>query len=308
LPSADSLREKEDAAVETSTVENTARLGSAGGGTAGGGKPRIPSGERAADGVVLARPERVRRPPGGEASTADNRAFRDVEAFAASTAHTFNNVLTGILGNLQLLERRSKNDRPARQLIRAALAAARRGNDCTMLLNAFAYRHEPVPQPCDIGGVLAGMDKALRRTVGKKIKIDYAPAGDLPRVEVDPDQFQAAILNLANNARDAMPDGGTMTVQTGLFVGDHAMAAPPLPFDEGFFVSVGVADTGCGIPAGDLEQIAEPFFTTKPAGRHAGLGLCMVREFVERSGGYLVVNSEESHGSIFRIYLPILHG
>jgi len=294
--------------VEATTVNREMRIGKLGIGNPGDRKFDISPGGLSGGGVILAKPDRVRRQHDADAPAADDRAQETVDGFAASTAHAFNNILAGILGNLQLIERGTKTDRQVQRLVRAAIAAARRGNDLTMLLNAFAHRRDPTPGPCDIDAVVAGMDKTLRRAAGKKVKIDRVLAGNLPQIETDPDLLQAAILNLAINAREAMPDGGTMTVRTALFSGDDAVAARHLPSDGDSYACICVADTGCGIPPGDVERIGEPFFTTKPSGRNAGLGLCMVRGFVERSGGYLVVNSEEGHGSAFRIYLPIGNG
>jgi len=220
-------------------------------------------------------------------------------------AHDFNNLLGIIIGNIDLLrERLSKDAKEADELAQEVAEAALRGAELVRQLLAFARRQPLEPKRVDANELIAHCAKLLRRTLEENIEVTVKFGDDVWPIVVDPTQLEAAITNLATNARDAMPEGGRLTISTGNASLDADYAEQHADVVPGDYVVIGVRDTGTGIPAATLEKIFEPFFTTKPEGRGTGLGLSMVFGFLQQSGGHINVYSEEDAGTIFRLYLP----
>ncbi|WP_440997577.1 PAS domain S-box protein [Arhodomonas sp. SL1] len=219
-------------------------------------------------------------------------------------AHDFNNLLTVILGNADLLTRMlADQDRP-RQLAELVLTTAERAAELTNRLLTFARRQPLQPEPTDINALVGGMEDLLRRTLGGNIELRLLCAAALPPAEIDPGQLESALLNLCLNARDAMPAGGRLTVETDTIVLDADYAAQRSEVVPGEYVLVAVSDTGEGIPEGRLENVFDPFYTTKAEGKGTGLGLSMVYGFAKQSGGHVNIYSEPGQGTTVRLYLP----
>jgi len=221
-------------------------------------------------------------------------------------AHDFNNLLTVILGNADLLREELRQDSRLRPLADMIGTAAESGASLTQRLLAFARRQMLEPRPVDVNQQVAAMDEMLRRTLGEHIELEAVRAAGLWQALVDPAQFENALLNLCLNARDAMPNGGRLTIETANatigddYVQQHAEAEP------GQYVMLAVSDTGAGIPAEHLQHIFEPFFSTKnkDQGKGTGLGLAMVYGFIRQSRGVINVYSEPGQGTTFKVYLP----
>ncbi|MFL5046727.1 MAG: ATP-binding protein, partial [Xanthobacteraceae bacterium] len=221
-------------------------------------------------------------------------------------AHDFNNLLTAILLNADVLADRMSDDK-LRPLAEATRMAAERGADLTKRLLAFGRRQTLEPRPTDVNGLVAGMEQLMRRTLGEHIAIDIRAAPDLWPATVDPGQLEAAVVNLALNARDAMPQGGRITIETGNVEIDEGYAALNADVRPGDYIMIGVSDTGTGMPADVLSRAFEPFFTTKEVGKGTGLGLSMIYGFVKQSGGHARIYSEVGVGTVVRLYLPRSH-
>ncbi|MAU59435.1 MAG: hypothetical protein CMI62_01755 [Parvibaculum sp.] len=219
-------------------------------------------------------------------------------------AHDFNNLLTVILGNGEMLERDETINPRSRQLAQTVVTAAERGADLTKRLLAFARRQPLEPKVIDVNKLIHGIEGLLRRTLNEDIDLEIAGAGGLWRAEIDPGQLEAALVNLAVNARDAMPDGGRLTIETSNATLDDSYADAHSDVTPGQYVMVSVTDTGSGMSKETLERAFEPFFTTKGAGRGSGLGLSMVFGFVKQSGGHAKIYSELGEGTCVKIYLP----
>ena len=219
-------------------------------------------------------------------------------------AHDFNNLLTVILGNLQLLEPWLESDARLSKRVRAASDAALRGAELTKRLLAFARRQVLEPEVVDVNELVSGMDELLRRTLGEAIEIKTALAGDLWSARVDVNQLESALLNLAINARDAMPKGGKLTIETANIRLEDEYVARYSYVVPGDYVMLAVTDTGSGMPPADLKKVFEPFFTTKEAGKGSGLGLSMVYGFIKQLDGHVNIYSEEGHGTTVKLYLP----
>jgi signal transduction histidine kinase len=219
-------------------------------------------------------------------------------------AHDFNNLLTVILGSAELLAEQLEHDPDLLQLAEATRLAAERGGDLTRSLLAFARRQPLDPRPTDVGSELRRIEMLLRRTLGEHVECRFDLAADLPPAPVDPAQLEAALLNLVLNARDAMPDGGLLTVETAATQLDAAYAAQHEEVVAGDYVGIAVTDTGFGMAPEVLAQVFEPFFTTKEFGRGSGLGLSMVYGFVKQSRGHVRVYSEPGQGTTVKLYLP----
>ena len=219
-------------------------------------------------------------------------------------AHDFNNGLAVIIGNLDLLGRLIKADRTAKDLCDEARDGALRCADLIRLLLAFARRQPLHPRQIDVNELARRTARLLARTLGEDITVSLHLGVTIPPVVADPAQLEAALTNLANNARDAMPRGGRLdiTTTTAMIDAQYAILHPEVV--PGRCVLIEVSDTGSGIPPEIIASIFEPFFTTKEHGRGSGLGLSMVFGFVKQSGGHVAVYSEPGHGSTFRIYLP----
>ena len=219
-------------------------------------------------------------------------------------AHDFNNLLGIIIGNLDLLRETLAPQGDAAEMARDALDAAMRGADLTRRLLAFARRQPLQPKRADVNALIADITKLLARTLGEDVEIEFERAAGLWPVVVDPVQLGAAITNLANNARDAMPDGGRLIIATRNIHLDADYAALHLDATPGDYVVIEVTDTGTGIPPELQSRIFDPFFTTKESGRGTGLGLSMVFGFLRQSGGHVTIYSELGSGTTFRLHLP----
>ncbi|WP_406854167.1 ATP-binding protein [Alsobacter sp. KACC 23698] len=217
-------------------------------------------------------------------------------------AHDFNNLLTVVIGNLEMLLRRlGPEDARARRSALLAKEGALRAAMLTQRLLAFSRRQPLEPRRVDLNQLVRGMTELVHRTLGEKISVQTRTEPDLPAVDVDPNQLESAILNLAVNARDAMPQGGELVVSTArVEVEADGGAAPP-----GSYVAVSVSDTGSGIPAELQDKVFEPFFTTKPHGQGTGLGLSQVYGFIQQSGGHVLLTSEPGHGATITMLLPL---
>ena len=222
-------------------------------------------------------------------------------------AHDFNNLLTSIVGALELLQRRVEAGRTEglQRYADIAVASARRAGALTQRLLAFARRQPLDPRPTDANRLVAGMEELLRRTLGPAVTLEMVLSGGLWPTLCDSNQLESAILNLAINARDAMPDGGRLTVETANAHLDEAYArAEGGEVRPGQYTALSVTDTGAGMAPEVIARAFEPFFTTKPIGQGTGLGLSMVYGFAKQSDGHVRIYSEVGQGTTFRLYLP----
>ena len=219
-------------------------------------------------------------------------------------AHDFNNLLTVILGNAEALADRLSHDQQSRMLAEMTRTAAERGSDLTNRLLAFARQQALVPKPCDVADLLTRMEGLIRRVVDDNIEIICEGKDGLQDVLVDRSQLETAILNIAVNARDAMPDGGSLIVSTGNVMLDDSNADLGSETKPGAFVEIALRDTGRGMDKETLARAFEPFFTTKSLGESSGLGLSMVYGFIRQSHGHVTITSEAGEGTIVRLYLP----
>lgn len=222
-------------------------------------------------------------------------------------AHDFNNLLAIIIGSLNLLEDRTEEER-ARKLVSSALRASRRGAELTQRLLAFGRRQALVKEQTNANELVEGITDLLTRTLGVGIEIIPKLGDNLWSMEVDRGQLENALLNLAINARDAMPDGGTLTIETSNILLGKDYARRHQDVEPGAFVMISVIDSGVGMSAKVVERAIEPFFTTKKEGAGSGLGLSMIYGFANQSGGHLSIYSEPGHGTAVRIYLPAMDG
>jgi len=227
-----------------------------------------------------------------------------VGQLTGGVAHDFNNLLAVILGNLQLIERRLGDDERQRKRVETAIHATLRGADLIERLLAFSRRQTLEPKDVDLNELVSGMTELSRRTLGEMIEIDLRLSSDLEPTHIDPGQLENALLNLAVNARDAMPGGGRLTIETANIDVDERYAAGHPGMSSGRFVLLTVADTGTGMSPDVLQHVFEPFFTTKEVGKGTGLGLSMVYGFAKQSGAYIDIRSEEGHGTAVDLYLP----
>ena len=240
------------------------------------------------------------------------RQSQKMEAIGQLTgglAHDFNNLLTGILGNLDLLEMRLGQGRVAdlERYIIAARGIVQRASTLTHRLLAFARRQTLDPKPTDINRLVAGMEELIRRTMGELYQIEVVRAAGLWAAYIDRNQLENALLNLCINARDAMPNGGRLTIETAnRWLDEHLARRRDLP--AGQYVSLSVTDTGTGMPPEVAERVFDPFFTTKSADKGTGLGLSMIHGFMRQSGGEIRVYSEVGRGTTMCLYLPRHYG
>jgi PAS domain S-box-containing protein len=219
-------------------------------------------------------------------------------------AHDYNNLLGVVLGNLQLLERSLDHDVALSRKVHTAMRAAMRGADLTRRLLALARREILDPNVVDLNRQLTGLADLMQRTLGESIEVRMVQAHDLWRTRVDAGQFENAILNLAINARDAMDNGGRLTVRTQNVLLDATFTGTYPQLEPGEYVSVSVADNGVGIEPDVLSRVFEPFFTTKESGKGSGLGLAMVRGFAEQAGGVATIASQVGRGTTVQLLLP----
>lgn len=218
-------------------------------------------------------------------------------------AHDFNNHLAIIIGNLDLLREMRSADGPQVELVQDALDAALKGSELTRRLLAFARRAPLRPERIDVNQLIGNITRLLSRTLGEDIEIHLNLDPAIPPVVADPAQLETAIANLANNARDAMPQGGQLVLTTGNQELDEEYAAAHAEVAPGTYVMIEVSDTGHGMPSEVASRIFEPFYTTKGPGKGTGLGLSMVFGFLKQSGGHINVYSEPNRGTTFRLYI-----
>jgi PAS domain S-box-containing protein len=253
--------------------------------------------------------ERTAELMAAEATLRQSQKMEAVGQLTGGLAHDFNNLLTGIVGSLELLETRITQGRAndLHRYVQVAQTAAKRAAALTHRLLAFSRRQTLDPKPTDMNRLVDDMDELIRRTVGPAVTVNVVGAPDLWVVLADPNQLENALLNLCINARDAMPDGGSLTIETTNCLLDGA-AAKALELQPGAYVSLSVTDTGIGMTADVIACAFDPFFTTKPIGEGTGLGLSMVYGFVRQSGGQARIASEPGKGTNVRLYLPRTFG
>jgi PAS domain S-box-containing protein len=239
-----------------------------------------------------------------EAQLRQSQKMESVGQLTGGVAHDFNNMLAVITGTIDILAE-AVSDRPQLAAIAKLISeAADRGAELTGHLLAFARKQPLQPREIDANALMIESEKLLRRTLGEQVEIELRLETDVWPALIDPTQLTTALLNLAVNARDAMPDGGKLTLETKNVVLDQSYARANAEVQAGDYVLIAVSDTGGGIPEAIRQKIFEPFFTTKEVGRGTGLGLSMVYGFVKQSGGHIKVYSEEGHGTTFKLYLP----
>jgi signal transduction histidine kinase/CheY-like chemotaxis protein len=241
-----------------------------------------------------------------------------VGRLAGGIAHDFNNLLTIILGNLEMMRRRIDAAKPdqmvgelVQRLARPLAFAVQGGQSAAQLtqrLLAFSRKQPLAPVVLDLNRLTSGMSELLRHTLGETLELEVILAGGLWPTLADPSQIESAILNLCVNARDAMPNGGKLTLETANIFLDDIYVQQFGDLTAGQYVLLSVTDTGAGIPPDVLSQVFEPFFTTRPHGEGSGLGLAMVHGFVKQSGGHVRIYSEVGQGTTVKIYLPRAQG
>jgi signal transduction histidine kinase len=219
-------------------------------------------------------------------------------------AHDFNNLLTVVMGNMELLLDDPITPADHRSAMEMTVQAARRGADLTQKMLAFSRRQPLRPETIALDSIIPEMEGLLRRALGDHIELETHVSREMWKTHVDRTQLETAILNLAVNARDAMPNGGRLTIEAENTELDDTFASTNEIPRVGSYVSLTITDTGTGMPQDVLKRVFEPFFTTKEVGRGSGLGLSMVYGFVRQSGGYVKIYSEEGQGTTVRLYLP----
>lgn len=235
------------------------------------------------------------------------RQAQKMEAIGQLTggiAHDFNNMLAGVIGSLNLVQRRiSRGDFDVDKFIEGGLDSAYRAASLTQRLLQFSRQSPLEPVSLDVNRLVSGLTDLLTRTLGERIRVETVLSAGLWNAKADPVQLENVILNLAVNARDAMPDGGNLTIETSNAFVDETYAAEN-QLQTGQFVLIAAGDTGHGIPPDILAKVFDPFFTTKPVGKGTGLGLSQVFGFAKQSGGHVKIYSEVSHGTTVKLYLP----
>jgi CheY-like chemotaxis protein len=220
-------------------------------------------------------------------------------------AHDFNNLLTPIVGALDVLRRQHQGDDRALRLIEGAMQGAGRATVLVQRLLTFARRQHLETRAVDVGGLVGGMEELIQRSIGPHIEVSLAVAPDLPPAQVDPNQLELAVLNLAVNARDAMEGGGALSVEVAeLNVGGDEVEG----LKGGRYIRLSVSDTGQGMDAATLARAVEPFFTTKEVGKGTGLGLSMIHGLAAQSGGTLRLRSQPGKGTTAELWLPVSDG
>ncbi len=237
------------------------------------------------------------------------RQLQKMEAVGQLTggiAHDFNNMLAVIIGGLNLVQRRlARGDADVGRYVEAAMDGATRAATLTQRLLAFSRQQPLQPEPLAVNDLVAGMSEMLRRTLGDEVRLETVLAGGLWKTKADAGQLENALLNLAVNARDAMPEGGRLTVETANAHLDEAYACDN-DAKPGQYVLIAVTDTGTGMPPEVAARAFDPFFTTKGVGKGTGLGLSQTFGFVKQSAGHIKIYSESGHGTTFKVYLPRL--
>ncbi len=280
----------------------------------------VPANDRSFE--IIARPLEARHRPEGWVLVARDvtreRAIQQriqrqerlavVGQLAAGIAHDFNNLLTAIIGFAQLMGNELSPDDPLQESLGKVLDSGRRAANLVRQLLAFSRKQVIQPQVLDLNHVVADMDKMLRRIIGEDVQLKSNPAPDLWPVKVDPTQIEQVIVNLVVNARDAMPEGGRLIIETANVVLSEPYGDGQTEMEPGEHVLLAVSDTGIGMRSEVQARIFEPFFTTKKRGRGTGLGLSTVYGIVKQSGGHIEVYSEKGIGTTFKVYLPQARG
>ncbi|MBV8754790.1 MAG: response regulator [Hyphomicrobiales bacterium] len=255
--------------------------------------------------------EATRQRDVAEEALRQSQKMEAIGHLTGGVAHDFNNLLTVVMGNIELAQRQLENwtegaqDRMHRTLAQA-MRGAQRGAMLTQRLLAFSRRQPLSPKPLDLNKLVGGLTEFLRRSLGETVELQTVGAAGLWKVEADPVQLEAALLNLAVNARDAMPNGGKLTIETANVQLDPDYCRRHAEVKPGPYVQIAVTDTGTGMSRQVLDRAFEPFFTTKVAGQGTGLGLSQVFGFVKQSGGHITIYSEVGEGTTVKIYLPRL--
>lgn len=229
-----------------------------------------------------------------------------VGILAGGIAHDFNNLLQVTLGFSEILLEEKQESDPEYKDLQKIFQAARSGAELVQQLLTFSRKVEPKTVPLDVTEPIMQVKKFLNRTIPKMIDIRINLSGDLAEIDADPTQIEQILMNLAVNARDAMPDGGTLTMSAKNETLDSEYAKSHPGVTAGDYVLLAIADTGTGMDAATIEHVFEPFFTTKEVGRGTGLGLAMVYGIVKQHGGHITCHSERGHGTTFKIYLPAI--
>ena len=242
-----------------------------------------------------------------EAVARQSQKMQTIGQLAGGVAHDFNNLLTVIIGNIEAVQRRMEGQAPdVAPRLAQALRGAERAATLTQRLLAFARQQPLAPAAVDVNRLITAMSDLTRRTLGAQIAIETVLAGGLWRTRCDANQLEVALLNLVINGRDAMPEGGKLTIESANAHLDQAYADRHEEVAPGQYVMVAVTDTGTGMSKQIIERAFDPFFTTKAPGEGTGLGLSMVYGFVKQSGGHIKIYSEPRHGTSIKIYLPRL--
>jgi signal transduction histidine kinase/ActR/RegA family two-component response regulator len=249
--------------------------------------------------------ERTREREAALAQVHEMQKLESLGQLTGGVAHDFNNLLMAVLGNLELLRKLLPDDPKTRRLIDGAIQGAERGATLTKRMLAFARRQELRPETVDAAKLVESMTEMMRRSLGPAIQIASDFEADLAPVRVDPNQLELALLNLAVNARDAMPLGGQLAISARH---DRVLAGQMANLEPGEYVRIAVSDTGAGMDEATLKRCAEPFFTTKGHGRGTGLGLSMVDGLVAQSGGTMHIHSRLGAGTTVELWLPVSDG
>ncbi|MGP0001021.1 MAG: response regulator [Acetobacteraceae bacterium] len=246
--------------------------------------------------------ERTREREAALMQVQEMQKLESIGQLTGGVAHDFNNLLMVILGNLQLLRKRLPDDPRLARLVDGAMQGADRGATLTKRMLAFARRQELRPETVDVPRLIDGMEEMLRRTLGPGIQIITTYRPDLPPIRVDPNQLELALLNLALNARDAMPYGGRLVIGGTRITSEIGV---PKELEAGSYVCLTVSDSGAGMDQATLKRATEPFFTTKGAGKGTGLGLSMVHGVAAQSGGAMRITSRPGDGTTVELWLPL---
>lgn len=254
--------------------------------------------------------ERTRDLLAAEEALRQAQKMEAVGQLTGGIAHDFNNLLTVVTGNIDMASRAlaaaGVTDARAKRALDSAMKGAERAATLTQRLLAFSRRQPLAPKPLDVDKLVVGMSDMLNRALGETVKVEIVTSPGLWRVEADPNQLESAVLNLAVNARDAMPKGGILTIETANARLDEEYAAAHAEVAPGQYVVIAVTDTGAGMSKETQSRVFEPFFTTKEVGKGTGLGLSQVYGFTKQSGGHVKIYSEEGRGTTVKIYLPRL--
>ncbi|MDD0981657.1 blue-light-activated protein [Pseudomonas sp. DD1] len=250
--------------------------------------------------------ERTAQLRSNEEALRQSQKMEAVGQLTGGIAHDFNNMLTGIIGSLELLRRRLARGRldDLDSLIDLGVTSANRAAGLTHRLLAFSRRQSLDSKPVEINQLVTSMGELLQRSLNESIVLDMQLSGQLWTAEADPNQLESALLNLALNARDAMPDGGRLVVETRNRHLDNVFTAAYGTLTPGDYVELSVSDTGCGMPENVINRAFDPFFTTKPIGQGTGLGLSMIYGFARQSHGHVILHSEVGKGTTVSLFLP----